>query len=293
MKTIMKKLGKIALAVLCFLSYFSAVLWAMAYYRGGSSYLYHNSEVEKPLGVFSAIAILLFVALIVFVVFFFRVKKKLVKIIHTVLAVVIICMMSYVSMGFFLANVVLGPNGYSYTEDIANYGNYDRGFYTDHFPAEITEDMTVVDFVYFYKYADVDQIDIYLEVKFDDADIMEQYLTTAIDAFSETGTISYPNPYDGKYTDVIRNRSVIWSPEGNFAAEILFEENNSYRYVDMHYTSVSYSYEELTIIYNYTYLGSDIEVGDDLDQAQYYPRFLQRFGVEWDPDKSFRYRIEE
>ena len=145
----------------------------------------------------------------------------------------------------------------------------------------------------FYKYADVDQIDIYLEVKFDDADIMEQYLTTAIDAFSETGTISYPNPYDGKYTDVIRNRSVIWSPEGNFAAEILFEENNSYRYVDMHYTSVSYSYEELTIIYNYTYLGSDIEVGDDLDQAQYYPRFLQRFGVEWDPDKSFRYRIEE
>ena len=50
----------------------------------------------------------------------------------------------------------------------------------------------------------------------------------------------------------------------------------------------NYEEGELTIIYNYTYIGSDIFVGDNPDKGEYYPKFLERFGVEWSKDNDFR-----
>ena len=50
----------------------------------------------------------------------------------------------------------------------------------------------------------------------------------------------------------------------------------------MRHSAVTYSYDELTVIYNYTRVGSDLAVGDDPDMGEYYPKYLKRFNVEWD-----------
>ena len=182
---------------------------------------------------------------------------------------------------------VLGPNGYSYTEDIANYGVYDKEFGYSHFPEAISEDMEVVDFCYYFKYVDARQIDLYLEVQFENEETMEMYLAEAIASFSQTQTFS--NPYDPSYTDVIADEWALLSPEGNFAAYIEFDSGSSvdYKYVEAGYAAVSYSYEDLTIIYTGIYVGSDLEITD------HYPRYLERFGVEWDPKNDFSVTYEK
>lgn len=290
----MKKWEKLFLLIVYFLSLFSLALWAGLYYVGGLYYIYHGSYVVHRICDYFAVGILTLAVFVAPVIILKRLKKKLlIRVLCVVLMVVLFGLATVQSFVFLVNCSILGSCGCSYTDDIANYGKYDKWFDIAHFPTEITEDMTVVDFVYYYKYADIDQVDIYLEVKFDDTATMEKYLTTAINSFGEYGTISYPNPYNAKYTDVIRDRVVTYTKGENLAARIEFNEGDTWRYVDMKYSCITYSYEELTIIYNRTVVGNDIGVGNDPNRGEYYPRFLQRFGVEWDPDKNFRYQIDE
>ena len=71
------------------------------------------------------------------------------------------------------------------------------------------------------------------------------------------------------------------------------EDREEYKYVNMIYRSISYSYEELTIIYNYTDIGDDIEIGHDPDYGKFYPKYLEKFGVQHDPKNNFEYRYSE
>ena len=291
----MKKIGKILLVIISLLSLFGLLFWVINIYVGGLGYLYHSENVKRCaelslLGVIPTLAIFVAVAILSFN------RRKVISVISSVLLAVSIPVTLYASLGAMFSVVILGPNGCSYTENIENYGNYDESAYVydAHFPEEITEDMVVVDFVYFYKYVDINQTDLYLEVRFKDAETMEKYINEAIESFGDKGVVTYQNPFDSSYTDIAKKSwSVYSSKNGYLINSVEFMGDEDYRYVDMHYTSVSYSYEELTVIYNHTSIGSDIEVGENKDIGEYYPKLLERFGVEWDPKNDFLYRYVE
>ena len=285
----MKKSAKTLVTFLSAVSLFGSIFWEGVYYIEGLSYLYHSQDVVKSVYIFFAVAIAV-LALFSFVAAMLFKGKKVVRAISAVILTVLVpigFLASFVGM----ASVgILGSNGCSYTEDIANYGKYDEGYSFSHFPDKITEDMTVVDFSYFYKYFDRNQVDAYLEIKLDDRETMDKYLNEAISTFSEKGYLSYQNPYDSAYTDIVEDDWVIYSGEtGYLASSVVFGGDEDYKYVDMEYSSVTYSYDELIIIYNHTSIGSDIETGDKPDEGAYYPKYLKSFGVEWNPKNNFSY----
>ena len=283
----MKRFAKIALAVLSVISFLCLAFWVTAFYFGGCGYLYYSREVLKSAAVSSVLFLLGLVFLIIMIVMMFR-GSKAIRRGSIFFQIVLIPLSLFLSFLAFLMSF-LGPNGCSYTQDIANYGKYDEEMNIAHFPEYISEDMTVVSFSYFYKYIDTTQTDLYLEVKFDDRQTMEKYLTQAKEAWSENGILEYPNPYDPGYTDFVENRQ----PQGGSVSSIYFGGDEDYQYVDMDYSCVSYSYDDLTIIYNYTEMGNDIFLGDDPDRGEYTPKYLERFSVEWDSANNFRFKLQK
>ncbi|MBQ8146945.1 MAG: hypothetical protein IJ039_09195 [Clostridia bacterium] len=275
------KICKILLAILSCISFLGVAFFTFIYFYDGFDYMYYSQGVVSAIFL-ACVIIALSLALLVLVIVLMFKGKIGVRITCTMILIFFIPV-SMVAGFLGLAVNYFGPYGCSYTEDIANYGNYDYKFSTDYFPQSITEEMTVVDFSYFYKYVDTFQTDIYLEIKFSDRETMEKYLNTAKGAFSENGFLEYQNPYDSKYTDIIENQYQY----GANSAYIEFTEDENYKNVEMHYYSVTYSYEELIIIYNYTGVGSDLEYGNAPEKGEYYPHYLTRFNVEFDPSNSF------
>ena len=288
----MKTLGKILLCLFSVISFVIGFLFASLYYVGGFGYLYHSDGVIEQMNNFLLVGIALFLVNILLIVIFLKSKKIFIKVISVIVIIVfaLMCLFyGYISMLF---SIFLGCNGCSYTTDVSNYGKYDFEFYTPHFPEEITEDMTYVDFAYYYKYLDRDQVDIYLEVGFDNRETMDIYLAKAKQGFSDKGVVSYQNPYNEKYTDITYIPSYNREPgnEVNLNGIYFGSYDDTYKYVDIYYVVISYSYEELRIIYNYTNMGSDIGIGDDPDNGYYYAHILERFGIEWDKENNFSYK---
>lgn len=290
----MKKVGKIVLTVFSILSFLCIFFFVGVLFVGGLSHLYYGQGVVNSIYVFLLVALFVFVLLIAAIVLMFKGKEKI-RGICTFLVIVFIPIALYGSYVGAISLMVLGPYGCSYTEDIANYGKYDDDRDNPRcFPEAITEDMTVVDFRYFYKYVDTTHTDFYLEVKFENKETMDKYLTVGKNALSENGTVSRQNPYDPKYTDVFGKRDDSSSNQGRYAlSSIGFGGDDDYKYVEMSYYAITYSYDDLTIIYTYTNVGGDIEVGTDPDKGAYYPKFLERFGVEWDPAGDYYVYDEE
>lgn len=267
------KICKILLAVLSCISFLGVAFFTFIYFYDGLDYMYYSQGVVTAV-VIACVIIALSLALLALVIILMFKGNIGVRITCSMLLIFFIPV-SIVASFLGCAVIYFGPYGCSYTEDIGNYGNYDFEISNDYFPQSITEEMTVVDFSYFYKYVDTYQMDIYLEVKFSDKGTMEKYLNTAKDTFSENGFLEYENPYNSKYTDIIKRD-----------LRIDFVERDDYKYVEMRCCSVTYSYEELTIIYNYTNIGNDIQYGNNKDNGEYYPHYLKRFNVEFDENNS-------
>lgn len=287
---IVKVLAKILLAVLSILSFLCAFFFIGAYYMGALSHLYRSQSSVYSIYAFFVVALLVFALLVCLVTLLFLKKvRRYIKAICAVLLALLIPVSlysSYFAMGWV---AFLGVSGCSYTDAVTNYGKYDREFDTVYFPERITEDMTVVDFVYYYKYLDAVQVDIYLEVKFADAQTMERYIAAAVASIGEYELCEHRNPYNEKYTDILtwgNWRDGTAEPNYNFAG--FGEHSDGTPYVHTQYYAVSYSYEELTAIYSYTSIGDDILVGNDPDKGEYYPMILKRFGVEWNRANGFR-----
>ncbi|MBQ4510145.1 MAG: hypothetical protein II984_05430 [Clostridia bacterium] len=284
----MKNQGKIILTVFAALSFLCVIFWKGVYYVGGLSHLYYSKDVLNSVYYYIAISIFAIAIFTTLVILMFKSKGTL-KIICISLLIVIMLASMVISFFEMLVVSLLGSNGCSYTENIDNYGKYD-GYEVSYFPKTITDDMTVIKFSYYYKYVDIDQVDIYLEVKFKDKETMDLYLSEATSKLNDGNVIKYQSPYNSKYTDIISNRSVRYGSEGDLASYIKFDGDDDYKYVEMGYNSISYSYDELVIIYNYTFIGSDIMVGNNPDKGEYYPKYLERFGVEWNPNNDFMYK---
>ena len=284
----MKKTGKTILSSFSVFSFLCIVFWWAIYFLDGLSYLYYNQEVVKHIFVFFAVIILVLIFLIAIIMLMYK-SKKAIRIICSILLIIFIPVSLYGALIGMLVTGVITTNGCSYTEDIANYGKYDHDFEASHFPETITSDMNVVNYRYFYKYSNTDQIDIFLEVKFENKETMERYLTIAKMALSDNGVLTYQNPYNSKYTDIVENRDILLNNEGKYASFIEFNGDDDFKYVYMIYNSITYSYDELTILYNHTSIGSDIEMGNSPNNGEYYPKFLEHFGVEWSQKNNFKY----
>lgn len=287
MGSTMKNSGKFVLSILSVIMLTSLTFWGALYYIGGLSYDYHGAGVTLAAWIFSIIAALCYLGLALFIALLFKDGvNKLLRSAVTVLLALFIPLAAYGSLIGIAVNMIMGPYGCDYTEDIADYEKVknDRGSYVEHFPDAITEDMTVVSFSYYYKYVDTSQNDIYLEVKFNDKATMEKYLSDSMNKIAGQETASYPNPYSSAYTDVALSSAAITF--GCF-------DDSGYRYVDMNYRAISYSYDELTIIYNSTVLGSDIEWGNRPDRGEYRSKYLQRFGVECIAENNFKIKISD
>lgn len=208
-----------------------------------------------------------------------------------VLPIVLIALYIPLSMVFLIffatATREHAMNACSYTEDVENYGVVDDGWeLPSYFPDTIDSDFEVVDYTYYYKDG-CDLVDLYLEVKLDDVCTLDEYLDIAKDAMSDYGIVSCVSPYDENYTLLIPERRLWWQLEGGeYSSSILFREKDA-KYVFMMFDTVSYSYEELTIIYNFTRLDNHSELGDNPDFGKYYPKYLKRFNVTWDIDNNF------
>ena len=286
----MKIFLKILLALISIFAFLLSSFFVVMYFIGGFSYLYYDQSVRDQANLAVIIAVLLFLLLLTVIVIMFK-SKKAAEVISSLLLILFLQFAYYAFIAGLVLNIIFGANGCSYTEDIANYGKYDKDFSADHFPDEITDDMTVVDFVYYYKYLNTWNTDIYLEVKFANEETMTEYLDRAKDSFSEKDVLEYTNPYDENYTDVIAwdkySYSDEWYIDHNY---VLFGGDEDYKYVNMNFDCISYSYEELTIIYTDTEMTDTIRIGNDYNKGYYYPKFLKRFEVQWDITNNFNSR---
>ncbi len=274
----MKRFAFILLSITSIISFLCAALMSGIYYLGYLGfYKFYTADTVIASVVW---AVVLIAVLILFVLLLRFSRKAERKTVPAVLLVISIFTFLCLAFYFFICNF-FGFNGYDYTEDISDYG--EKGVNIKYFPEEITTDMDVVDYSYYYRYSDTDHSDIYLEVRFDNREVMDEHLSRAVSRFGENGVHEYQNPYNSKYTDIVENRErlhILGSGE-MYSAYIDFEGDEDYKYVNSGYYAISYSYDDLTIIYIYLDIGSDISI------KEYYPKYLRRFGVEWNLDNDF------
>lgn len=284
--SVLRTIGKIILAVLSCLLFLSIVFWTLTYYLGGLSHMYHSQAVVTDLYTACAVLVAALVIMILIVVCAFK-SKSFLRIICVILLVVSIPAFTFCSFVGMAGVVIMGGNGCSYTEDIANYGKYDiyaEKLLPNFFPESITDDMTVVGFAFFDKYVDLEQVDLFLEVKFDSKEKLDEHLAIAKSKMNTENIYEYQNPYNSSFTDIILCSSSNETLETYHHIEFY---DKGYRSVDMNYSTVSYSYDELTIIYSFTQLTrGDITYGNNPDDGEYYPAYLKRFGVEFDVKNS-------
>ena len=166
------KICKILLAVLSCISFLGVAFFTFIYFYDGLDYMYYSQGVVNAVIIACVIIALSLVVLVFIIVLMFNGNIGA----RITCSMLLIFFIPVSIVASFLGSAInyLGPYGCSYTEDIGNYGNYDFKISNDYFPESITEEMTVVDFSYFYKYLDTYQMDIYLEVKFSDKRTMEK-----------------------------------------------------------------------------------------------------------------------
>ncbi len=281
----------IILTVIAGLSFLSYAFMSGLYYLDGLSYYkYVQWDTIQTAIIWAAVSIVILLIVIALGVFLFSSSDKIrrYKPFVAIFTVLIACVLSFAAF-IHMAALVLGTTGYSYTEDINNYGKYDEVVKTPtYFPTEITDDMQVIDFCYYYRYFDIGQTDIYLEVKFKDEETMTRYLEDAKTSLGDK-IQTYQNPFDPSYTDCVKDNCSVLSSGEQFSVVIEFcqSDTSDYKYTEVSYNVVTYSYEDLTIIYNRTGIGSDIEI------KEHYPKIFKRFNVEHNEKNNFSYLSTE
>ena len=284
-------LSRISLTLMSLFAFAFAFFFSALVVLGEEFYLYPQGISVELIVYWVIAAILLFAIMVLLLIYYWKTifHGSGHQILSFLLVIIYFIMLSKAGGLSIAAYAFMGPQGHSYTEDIENYGAYDFSYSPAHFPKAITEDMEVIKYSYFYKRVGTHQTDIYLEVRFDSKEKFDLYLNEAIEAFGENGVYTYENPYDSSFTDVIEKDCTRWIPRNDirYAAVIEMVTDDTYKYVDIIYRSVSYSQDELIIIYNLT------DLGDGIEASYYYPAYLKRFGVEFDAKNNFVYEYTE
>ncbi len=277
---------KILIVLLALLSSIIFILFALLSLKFHFDYLYYYEFYTTDSVVASIVWVAILIVISILFVLLLRFACKTEKTVASIaLLVALIIGFAYLSTYSFFA-LAFGYNGCDYTEDIANYDRF--GANLKYFPEEITDDFEVVDYSYYHTLLDTDHTEIYLEVRFDNLEVMEKYLLSAITAFDTYGVQEYQNPFNPTYTDIVADTIAMQRGSGEtFSAYIDCDSYQKHRYTEAYYRAISYSYEELSIIYVYLDMGSDISID------HYYPKYLRRFDVEWNSDIDFYVKYEK
>ena len=198
--------------------------------------------------------------------------------------IILIAVVSLVSIGF-IALVIWGnlnPSTIS-TTDISDYNTEEYSLeWFPMFPETIPENAEVLDFLY-YKYA-ADFYDYYLELKFDTPEELLEYLSIRIEtvesklsnkpyyAFEEGVFVEEQNPYDASYVDLFFVDSYLGKAEGKGYAGYTIEGSD--RRLDVCYSMISYSIDELIVIHEYAHNRNYYTTDRKL------PKYFTRFGVD-------------
>lgn len=278
----MIKTLKIILTIISSLVFIGLVFFTAIYYIDGLFYIQYSKK-----SIIYALLSILILSILTFL--FILLIIKMFKSKHTKKCT---CLLIILTPFFFYLMIIRlfilmfgGSYGCSYTENIKNYKivDYDVTI-PSYFPENITDDMTVIKYAYYHKQIETCNTDLYLEVKFNDLSTMENYLSIAKQINNEE-LIEYQNPYNDKYTDIFKGKYYSTDDSELCNNYVIFNPSGS---LLINYESISYSYEELTIIYNYTKTYTDdIYVGDHKEKGEYYPKFLERFNVEPTNENEF------
>ena len=148
--------------------------------------------------------------------------------------------------------------------------------YSGLLPAEIPANADVI------SYSDIDfwheARDVYLELKFQTKEELEQYLAD-LEIVFDTANISNGNSaikteniYDPSYTEIFDPQCATWKGNDRYTGYEIYTEDQVV-YYDCNFSAVSYSFDDLTVVYTYVY---------GLFRSGYHdyiPRYFTRFSV--------------
>ena len=263
---------KILLTVFLCINFFFVALFSGYYYcRWLGVYDYVNDGAVIGTIIWAVVMLVSIAILVVLLVFLHRKteKHKALKMLNLDILMLLLPISAFTAI-YFLSMIVFGNTvGYSYTENVEHYQEIieseENAIYT-HFPDINDEDMEVVNFSHFFKVTDHGRYDVFLEVRFDDRETMERYVSQAISELGERYGKTYQNPYNSSYTDSVKEKyDIHWDFDHDDHCDI-----------DAYYQGISYSYDDMTVLYVYT----DIE---GISTKEYLPKYLQYFGILCEP----------
>ena len=209
-------------------------------------------------------------------------KKEVIIALFITLGVLLTVIAPIVGFFIYISSIDLTD----YTENIEDYNTekYRLPFIlVPIFLDAIPENATVVRFSHYCYYHREDE-DIYLELKFETKEEMDEYLSAIKDQCqkefepvahnynSKDAFVEVENPYNEKYIELFYKRCCISRMNEEYTGYSAEDQGKGY-YYDCQFAVVSYSYEELTVIQAYT-SGGFYE-----PENKYTPKYFIRFSV--------------
>ena len=206
-----------------------------------------------------------------------------------------------VLVGWVVYELSMVENGLNHTENIADYNSGEYPIFSDIFLDEIPSNAKVVSFSYYDYWKE--EKEIYLELEFDSAEAMDNYLASLKEhclesvagrempsGFQGEWLLEKQNPHDSQYTDLFcLSNTVATQMEGTsevdyYTGYSIDMRKNRFFY-KCYYAVISYSYEDLRVIQSDT-SGNFYDRGNN-----YIPKFLLRFSVPLTEDYNRMYAL--
>ena len=231
-------------------------------------YKFPSENVYSHASYFVISALIMLVLLVVMLIFS---KNIIIKVLYFSTSFIFL-LIAFLSIIYIL---VVGYNGYSYTTDPNNYLETDYFVYEkNYFPSEIKEDMKNIKYGYFFDDADINSMEIYLEVTVENEEDLYRYIKNTLKKIGEDNVILMDNPYlNGYKTYYLKGSKINLS--------LIDGKKTVYGY-STNFFSLNYSLEDKTIIWILSKMPSDV--------FSYYHEsfYFQRFNISVYEEYSFR-----
>lgn len=210
-------------------------------------------------------------------------KIKSIIILIIILLIVAVTIFASIKLMNFIDNFINSfDDSVIHSDNISEYnsGDYKRNIsWSPVFLDTIPENAQVIDYEYYDWYRE--NIDVYLELKFETQEELENYLDTLIQNAEEKSMknkgierelfLTKQNPYDYKYTDLICTAYASYSGALGNHVDFSIEYENGKTLLDIYHHIISYSVEELTVIQNLCHWSDYM--------YSYTPKYITRFNI--------------
>lgn len=178
---------------------------------------------------------------------------------------------------FTMMLVLIGSSsGYSYTRDINNYMMVEKNEeYFNYFPKEIDDNMKDVKYGYFFDLNDAYALELYLEAKFENKEILNTYLNETLNKVGIDNLVLSSNEGDSNYMTYYLKESI-------YEIEKISKPNQRVNYsIFANMFTISYCYESNTLIWDCMLFG------EFFTDEYITPFYFEKFKIEI-IDKKFK-----